>query len=104
MIDPGEQHVLSWNQLVPGQKIFVNQYESSVHGCLSTSRGLEQPSQMYCGGTLFYDAALRLIQVYHQVSLGGSDTVCSKNLFEPEAIHCGIQMQNYHSDNGVFTK
>jgi len=81
-IDPGQQHVLSWNQLVPGQKIFVDQYESSVRGRLSTSCGLEQPSQMYCGGTLFYNAASQLIQVYHQVSLGGSDTVRSKNLFE----------------------
>jgi len=27
-----------------------------------------------------------------------------RNLFEWETLHCGIQVQQYQSDNGVFTK
>jgi len=70
-VDPSQQqNVLSQNQLVPGQRIFVDQYEFTARGRLSTLRGQEQPLQMYCGGTLFYDAASQLIQVYHQISLG----------------------------------
>ena len=103
-VDSDQQSVLTRNQLIPGQRIFVDQYESSARGRLSTSKGQEQPSQMFCGGTLFYDAASHLIQVCHQVSLGGSDTLRSKNLFEREALHCGVQIQQYQSDNGVFTK
>jgi len=59
--DLGEQHVLSQNVLWPGQQIFVDQYESSVCGCLGTSQGLKSPLTQYCGGTLFFDVALQFI-------------------------------------------
>jgi len=36
--------------------------------------------------------------------LGGLDTLHSKNMFEHKALHCGVQVQQYHLDNGVFTK
>jgi len=56
-VDPDQQSVLTHNQMIPGQQIFVDQYKSSACSQLSTSKGHEQPSQMYCGGTLFYDTA-----------------------------------------------
>jgi len=87
--DPGEQNTLSQNVLHPGQRVFVDQYESSVRGCLPTTQGLESPLQQYCGGTLFFDVASQFIYVRHQVSLGATDTLLSKNLFEREVMHCG---------------
>jgi len=45
-----------------------------------------------------------LIQIFHQPSLGSSDTLNSKIRFEKEAAHCGITVDAYHTDNGIFTK
>ena len=48
------------------------------------------------------DHATGYIKVYNQVSLGGSDTVRSKELFELHASEMGIKIQKYHGDNGVY--
>jgi len=86
-----------------GQKIFVDQYESSTKGCLSPSKGQESPLQMYFCGTFFYNAASQQIQVIHQVSLGIMDTINAKNQFEQDAMQCGVTVKAYHTDNGIFT-
>jgi len=103
-INTDRQHILTRNILRPGEQIFVDQYESNVRGRLPNSRGSTTMEQKYCGGTLFFDAASQLIQIFHQSSLGSSDTLASKNKFEKEAAHCGIQVDAYHTDNGIFTK
>ncbi len=100
----GEQHSLSQNVLHPGQRIFTDQYKSSVRGCLATTQGLKSPTQQYCGGTLFFDVASQFIFVQHQVSLGATNTLMSKSQFEHEATQCGITINSYHTDNGIFTK
>jgi hypothetical protein len=56
---------------------------------------------MVSGGTLFVDHVTGYIKVYNQVSLGGSDTVRSKELFELHASEMGIKIHNYYGDNGV---
>jgi hypothetical protein len=58
---------------------------------------------MYCGGLIMVDSASSLIMVSHQVSLGASDTLRSKQTFESEAAQCGVQVESYHADNGHFT-
>jgi len=100
----GEQHTLSQNILQPGECIFINQYESSIRGHLPTTQGLKSPSQQYCGGTLFFDIASQFIFIHHKVSLGATDTLMSKSQFECEAAHCGVTVDHYHTDNGIFTK
>ena len=42
------------------------------------------------------------MDVYHQVSLDGSDTVCNKELYEHRASGFGVNIKSYRSDNGVF--
>jgi len=103
-LELGEQHTLSQNILQPGEHIFIDQYESSIRGHLPTTQGLESPSQQYCGGTLFFDIASQFIFICHQISLGTTDTLMSKSQFEHEAAHCGITVDHYHTDNGIFTK
>jgi len=98
------QHVLTQNILRPSKQIFVDQYELSLRGQLPNSRGSEPQGTKYCSGTLFYDAASQLIQIFHQPSLGSSDALNSKIKFEKEAVHCGITINAYHMDNGIFTK
>jgi len=71
-----------------GEQVFVDQYESNIQGRLPTSHGSEPSLTKYCGGTLFFDAASQLNQIFYQSSLGSSDTLNSKNQFEHEADHC----------------
>ena len=57
---------------------------------------------MYCGGTVFVDHGSGVIKIHHQVSLGASDTVRSKELHELWAAEHGVSVKNYRGDNGVY--
>ena len=57
---------------------------------------------MLVGRTLFVDHASGYIKIYNQVSLGASDTIRSKELYELQAWKLGIQVKTYHGDNGIF--
>ena len=48
------------------------------------------------------DHATSKIDIYHQLSLGGSDTVCNKELYEQKEGEHGVKIQSYRGDNGVF--
>ena len=101
--DGGESGKLAQEHLKPGQCISVDQYQSKAKGRLWTSRGKTEESSMYSGGTIFVDHASGLIHVEHQVSLGASETVMSKKLFERMAKDHGVMISGYHGDNGIFT-
>ena len=76
---------LKKNDLLPGQKVSVDHYVSSLPGRLNTSRGGTKTSNMYTGGAIFVDHASGYIDVKHQVSLGASDTIESKLSYEQAA-------------------
>ncbi len=80
----------------------TDQYECRIKGRLPNTRGKEDPQKMYCGGTLFSDHASSKINVFHQVSLGATDTVRSKNLYEQESAEMGVKVSTYRGDNGVY--
>ena len=99
----GGSGAIKGNDLKPGDRISVDQYESTVLGCLWGSKGRTRDDNMFNGGTIFVDHASGLIHVEHQVSLNASDTICSKILFEHMAKTHGIAISNYHGDNDIFT-
>ena len=90
-------------KLEPGDLVSIDHYESSVRGRLYHTKGRERAKHRFCGGTLFFDHASRAIFVYHQVSLGGSDTIRSKFSLETFASQVGRTIRRYHSDNGILT-
>ena len=96
------QDIMSAGQLQPGAKVSVDHYESAVRGRLTSTRGRESSNKKYVGGTLFFDHASGLISVHHQVSLSAVDTLRSKRKFEQDASRCGVHIDTYHTDNGVF--
>ena len=100
---PHGHHLNDSPHLQPGDLVSMDHYESAVRGRLWETFGKERPEHRYCGGTLFYDHASGLIFVQHQVSLGASDTIRSKNTFELFAERCGRKITRYHTDNGHFT-
>ena len=100
---PSRQGVLSRDKLKPGERVSLDQYQSSIRGRRYETAGKESERHKYVGGTIFYDHASGLILCYHQESLSAADTLKSKKLFEQECAKHGISVQSYHTDNGVFT-
>jgi hypothetical protein len=92
---------LSKDQVSPGQRIFVDQYESRSPGRTFASKGASS-SLKYVGGTLFYDAASGYISIQHQHGFTASETIQAKIKFEQEASQSGVTISAYHTDNGVF--
>ena len=94
--------VIKNEHLLPGDCISTDQYECRVKGRLPNSKGKEDPEKMYSGGTVFVDHASGVIKIHHQVSLGASDTVRSKELHELWASEHGVSIKSYRGDNGVY--
>ena len=91
-------------KLEPGDEIATDQFEVRKRGRSFKKSGRQKDIDKFCGGTVFTDIATGFTRVYFQVSLGGTETVQSKNLFEREARSNGVVVKRYRSDNGVFTK
>ena len=99
-----DRHVMKMKQdhLSPGQVISCDQYVSALKGRLPNSRGREKPHMMSTGGTIFVDHASGLVFVENQVSLMAGDTIRAKRNFENFARTCGVNIEQYRGDNGVF--
>ena len=99
----GENTHIKANDLLPGQRVSVDQYVSKVKGRTIDSFGLEPDHEKYCGGTIYCDHGSQLLHVGHQTSLRATDTVRSTKIFERMALSNGVAIQGYHGDNGIFT-
>ena len=94
---------LKQGDLIPGQRISVDHYQSAVPGRFYSSRGSTTASNKFHGGAIFVDHASGHVSLVHQVSLSETDTVQAKLHFERAADESGVVIQSYHTDNGVFT-
>ena len=65
----GKEMMLRHEHLQPGNCVSLNQYESSIPGCLPHTYGKEKKGDQYYGGTLFVDHASSMVFIQHQVSL-----------------------------------
>ena len=72
-------------------------------GRLFSSRGRESGNRMYKGGVIFYDHASKYVHIEPVVNFTAGEALRAKRTFETEMLSMGIQVLNYHSDNGVFT-
>ena len=95
---------LSRDKYELGDMVSMDQYVVKTPGRLPTGYGREADHNKFHGGTIFRDAATKVIHVENQVSLNAAETINAKLRFEQwlwdEA--CG-KVKHYHSDNGVFT-
>ena len=78
-------------------------YTCRVKGRLTNTRGQEDLAKIYCGGTLFNDHASSKIDVYHQVSLGASNTIRSKGLYKQQAEEVEVNFFTHTEETTVFT-
>ena len=72
---PSKTNVIKVEDLLHGDCVSTDQFECRVKGQILHTRGKEDLELMYSGGTIFVYHASKYISVYHQVSLGGLDTV-----------------------------
>jgi hypothetical protein len=100
---PGAEMRLKTDDLRPGDRVSIDHYECPDRGRLRTTFGREAHQRQYCGGLILADHASGYIRVYHQVSLGSSDTILSKTAFEKHCAEANVNIRAYHSDNGTFT-
>jgi len=102
--DSSRTGALSKEVLLPGQKVSIDHYVSSVRGRLYTSFGKSPPHQMFSGGTIMVDHASDFVAVHHQVGTSASETIKGLTKFEATMKDFGVTVQSYHSDTGsAFT-
>jgi hypothetical protein len=66
--------------------------------------GSESKEWHFQGGTIYNDAALSLIWVEDQVSVGANETVMGKSHFEQWLWDMAYaELKHYHGDNGIFS-
>ncbi len=89
--------------LLPGDCVSLDQYESSYLGRLPHTKGKERKKDKFVGGTIGVDHASGMIFVEHQASLRTGNTLESKKKFEKWARQtAGIKIRKYHADNLIF--
>ena len=100
-----EEALLKVSDLLPGDTVSVDQYESSVRGRLATTRGRESFGHK---AIRWWEHLLQSCQRFYPrfspgcLSLHATDTVVLEQTFERNAKSCGVKVQNFHGDNGVF--
>ena len=101
--DKSKEMELKKNDLMPGDRVSVDHFQSSQPGRLYSSRGRTDSKDMFHGGSIFSDHASGYIQVRHQVSLNAEESIKAKVNYERDAANYGVFVKAYHTDNGVFT-
>ena len=101
---PQREAALTRDQYCTGDFVSMDQYVVKTPGRLPEGYGREGENNRFHGGTIFRDAATKIIHVENQVSLGAGETVLSKIRFEEWLWdQAAAAVSHYHSDNGVFT-
>ena len=98
----GKEMMLRRDHLQPGDCVSLDQYESSIPGCLPHTYGKEKKDDQYNGGTLFIDHSSSMVFIQHQVSLRTGETLQAKHKFEQLAREHGVTIKSYHADNSTF--
>jgi hypothetical protein len=99
---PEKEMSLKHSDLMQGNMVSIDQYTSTVPGCLPHTYGKEPKKDKYIGGTLFVDHATGYIHLGHQVSLQVGETLKVKHAFECVVAEAGVTIKRYHADNALF--
>ena len=100
---PEKEMAIRRGAMHPGDRVSVDQYQSTTLGRKAHTKGKEDESQKYNGGTIFVDHYSGYVHVKHQVSLATGETLGSKHDFEQLARLYGISVKGYHTDNHPFS-
>ena len=99
---PNKDLLLKTIHLRPGDCVSLDQYQSSIPGCLEHTFGKETKEERYMGGTIFVDHTSGLMFLQHQVSLRIGKTLKAKYAFEQMARDFSVSIKTYHANNMPF--
>ena len=85
----------------PGELVSVDQLISPTLGFIAQMCGILTTKRYTCS-TVYVDQASKLGFVWIQKTTAAKDTVEVKKSFEKYARDRGVQIHNYHVDNGTF--
>ena len=88
--------------MVPGQRVFVDHFQSALPGRLYNSKGRTYAKDMFHGGFIFLDHASGYIQVWHQVTFSANDIIKAEFIYKSDAANYGFLIQVYCTVNDVF--
>jgi hypothetical protein len=88
---------------MPGDKISMDHYQSSIRRRLEYTWGNEKDIEQYVGGTILVDHASGLILTHHQPTLGSGDALQLLGKMEQFFSDHNVPVQNFHTDSGIFT-
>jgi hypothetical protein len=86
-----------------GAKVSADHFESRLKGRTYTSYG-RTTSDQFVGGCIFVDHMSGYVHVEHQMGFSSSETIRAKQNFEQLALSHGVLIEEYLTDNGVFSK
>ena len=85
----------------PGDLVSIDQLKSPTPGFIAQMCGILTVKR-YKVATVFVDQASRFSYVHYQRSDTTEETIQVKKAFEKMASINGVQVKNYHTDNGIF--
>jgi hypothetical protein len=101
--NPVTDGTLKDGNLRPGNRVSADHFESRLKGRTYSSFG-RTTSDQYVGGCIFVDHMSGYLHVEHQLGFSSSETIRAKQNFEQLALGHGVLVENYLTDNGVFSK
>jgi hypothetical protein len=96
-----QHHHIDHDDLQPGDKVSVNQIESSAPGLVAISCG-KPTNATYHAASVYVDHASRCTFIKMYYSTGGSEAVEGKRHFEQLALSHGVKIKSYRTDNGIM--
>jgi len=90
------------NDVFPGSRISVDQYQSAFPGRLPDTADRERFSSKFNGDTIFVDHGSGYVDMQLQVSLNAGQTIMAKRKLKCIDALSGVSIQSYHGDNGFF--
>jgi hypothetical protein len=83
----------------PGQCVSIDQMESSTPGLVAQMKGIPT-TQRYKYATIIVDHHSRYTYVHMHANITSEQTMAAKHAFELMAKGAGVQIKQYHADNG----
>ena len=98
----GRQNWANSNRITsPSQCVSVDQLISPTPGLIAQLKGKLSKSR-YTAATVYVDQYSGYGYVYPQKSTSAAETLEGKKAFEIACEKHGVQVSNYHADNGIF--
>ena len=87
----------------PGAKVSIDHVISAQPGLVPRMDGRHTKDRI-TGACVFIDNHTRYSYTHLQTSIDGEQTLAAKQGFEQHAHSCGVNINAYHADNGIFAE